>query len=326
VLDALGLDASQYLVYRELVQLPAATAVELAAQMSMPPPDVELALSALEALGLVARSSELPDGYVASPPSIALSALLIRRRDDLRNAEAEVAALADLYRIGDRARTPTGVIDVVRGPVAVAQRFAQLHRAADGEVLGLVKAEIAVVAPEDNVDEDAAIARGVGYRIVVERRSFERLGYFGIITAYLEAGNQVRVTESVPIRMLIADRGLALVPLGASADDPRDGALLVHPSGLLDGLLALFELVWDSAAPVRLQGAEPRTDAANGLDDVDARVLTLLRVGLTDQAIGTQLQLSLRTVQRRVHGLMDRAGVRTRLQLGYEAARRGWLA
>ncbi|MFU8853066.1 hypothetical protein ACNAW0_19065 [Micromonospora sp. SL1-18] len=47
--------------------------------------------------------------------------------------------------------------------------------------------------------------------------------------------------------------------------------------------------------------------------------------GLTDQALATQLRTSLRTVQRRVGHLMDIAKVRTRIQLGFQAARRGWL-
>jgi DNA-binding NarL/FixJ family response regulator len=34
--------------------------------------------------------------------------------------------------------------------------------------------------------------------------------------------------------------------------------------------------------------------------------------------------MSLRTVQRRIRGLMDTAGVDTRIQLGWYAARAGW--
>jgi hypothetical protein len=35
--------------------------------------------------------------------------------------------------------------------------------------------------------------------------------------------------------------------------------------------------------------------------------------------------MSLRTVQRRVHQLMERAAVTTRFQLGHAAAQRGWV-
>jgi hypothetical protein len=59
------------------------------------------------------------------------------------------------------------------------------------------------------------------------------------------------------------------------------------------------------------------------LDDLDSQVLSLLLVGLNDRAIAFHLRTSLRTVQRRVRHLMDRAGARTRTQLGWKAARLG---
>src|SRR4051812_767477 len=55
-------------------------------------------------------------------------------------------------------------------------------------------------------------------------------------------------------------------------------------------------------------------------------VLSLLLAGLTDASVAKQLDLGLRTVQRRVKRLMDLTGVTTRLQLGWHAYERGWVA
>ena len=54
-------------------------------------------------------------------------------------------------------------------------------------------------------------------------------------------------------------------------------------------------------------------------------MLALLLHGLTDQAIGGQLGMSQRTVQRRVRQLMERAGASSRFQLGHAVAHRQWL-
>ena len=48
-------------------------------------------------------------------------------------------------------------------------------------------------------------------------------------------------------------------------------------------------------------------------------------VGSTDAAVANQLGLGLRTVERRIRSLMQRAGVDTRIQLGWQARDRGWL-
>lgn len=103
------------------------------------------------------------------------------------------------------------------------------------------------------------------------------------------------------------------------------GALLVHPSGLLDALVALFESEWERATPVRVEHDRVRHPPEVTVTELDTRFLSLLLAGLTDQATAVQLGLSIRTVQRRVRHLMDLAGVQTRLQLGWHAARNGWV-
>jgi DNA-binding NarL/FixJ family response regulator len=50
-----------------------------------------------------------------------------------------------------------------------------------------------------------------------------------------------------------------------------------------------------------------------------------LLAALTGQAVANQLGLSMRTVKRWVRALMDLVAAESRLQLGFQAARRGWL-
>ncbi len=61
------------------------------------------------------------------------------------------------------------------------------------------------------------------------------------------------------------------------------------------------------------------------LDRRDAHILTLLSDGRSDATIARQSGVSLRTVERRVHALMDKLGAKTRFQAGAQAARRGWI-
>lgn len=53
-------------------------------------------------------------------------------------------------------------------------------------------------------------------------------------------------------------------------------------------------------------------------------MLALVLAGLTDEAAASRLGVSRRTVQRRIAELMAKAGVDSRIQLGWHAARRGW--
>jgi len=325
VLDVLGLDDAEELAYRALVEVPSYDAGSLAERLGCHPIEAARSLAALETLGLAARSSGGTDRYVASPPSVALAALAVRREEELRRAQREIESLTEVYRGTDADRSVSDVVDVVRGARAVGQRFAQLQMTAREEVLGFVKADIAVVSPEENTEEAAAVTRGVQYRVVIERSSFERPGFFAAASDSLKAGEEVRVVQELPIRLLIVDRRIALVPL-PSGPDRSVGALIVHRSGMLDALIALFDRVWRDGLPLVL-GTDGVVEGTSGdsLSDMDARILGLLLAGLTDQAVANQLGLSMRTVQRRVRALMDLVSADTRLQLGFQAARRGWV-
>lgn len=324
MLGALGLDAVEEAAYRRLVTLASGSAESIASLEGLPAPAVRAALGSLEDKGLVARSTATPGDFVASPPALALGSLIVQRQDEMRRAELELQRLAEEYRGAAVSRELTEVVDVVHGAQAVAQRFAQLQRGATTEVLALVRSSIAVVAPEENVDEEVALARGVSYKVVVERAALERPGFLDLLAESVDAGECIRVADTVPVRLLVADRSLALLPLAPTADDSGSGALVIHPSGLLDALVQLFDLVWAGARDVSPTTGEPLQESLDDVDEVDSRLLTLLLAGLTDQAIGGQLGISVRTVQRRISALMARAGVSTRFQLGHEAARRGW--
>lgn len=326
MLEVLGLAAEEERVYRHLVSQPVGGVAELAAAIGISEMDAGRLLRSLESKGLLARTGPDHDRYIASPPGVALGALVIQRQDELRRAQVEMTELIGIYR-GDRQRDVADVVDLVHGVDAIAQRFAQLQHAARDRVQSLLKPQAAVVTREDNDEtEQSVLARGVAYQAVVERSAFEAPGYFAAVEAAVTSGVQLRVASTVPVRMLLVDREIALIPLvpEASGEQVRD-ALLVHPSGLLDALLALFDFVWDDAVPLGRTSAGIGEVDGDRLEAPDDTILTMLLSGLTDQTIGTQLGLSLRTVQRRVRQLMDRAGVDTRLQLGYEARKRGWL-
>ncbi|WP_344247586.1 helix-turn-helix domain-containing protein [Isoptericola hypogeus] len=327
MLDVLGLDELQERAYRELVQRPAQAAQTLAGALDTEVAQTLSALDSLESKGLVMRSVASPEHFVAAPPELAIGSLIVERQQEIRRAQLELTGLTELYRDSASVRTHTDVIDVVRGRQAVAQHFAQLQRGARREVCALVKPEVAAVSAEENVDEAIALERGVTYRVVIERASLELAGHAQLVAESVQRGELVRVTDTVPLRLLVADRELALLPLiSDGTTEPEVGALLVRPSGLLDALIALFDLVWHQAPPLHSGEDGVREVSGDRLDEVDLRLLTMLRAGLTDRAIVVQLGLSLRTVQRRVHQLMDRADVTTRFQLGLEAAHRGWLS
>lgn len=331
VLAVLGVEPADERAYRALVGRQAATLDELSAELGADREQLARSLALLETRGLVARSGGRHDRYVAAPPTVAIGALLNQHRAELRQVEVTLASLAETYRTAAGERALGDLIEVVSGADAIRFRADQIQRGATNEVL------LFAVPPfrtgdraEHAVSQDSALRRGVRYRTVVARALLEQPGAIERCRDVIGAGGRIRVVEHLPLNMMIADRTEALVPLADGAG--TEGALLIHPSGVLDAVLALFEAVWAASVPLHLDVAEPAVpeedpEALEGLDiqAIDARILSLLLVGLTDRSVASQLGLSMRTVQRRVRHLMDLAGVQTRLQLGWYAARNGWV-
>ncbi|MFI6560099.1 helix-turn-helix domain-containing protein [Streptomyces sp. NPDC050534] len=324
MLGVLGLDETHESAYRALVSVGAADVPDLARRLVLGEQDTERALRRLERHGLAAQSSARPGRWVAAPPAVALGALLTQQRHELEQAELAVALLAEEYRAAAAEPAVHDLVEVVIGAAAVAQRFLQLQLGASEEVCALVTGAPVVVSGPDNEAEEQAAGRGVRYRVVVERSVLDLPDGITELSAALGRDERVRVVDRVPTKLVVADRTLALVPLTTHTAEPA--ALVVHESGLLELLSGLFESVWRDALPLRL-GTEGVTEQEpDGPDATDLEVLSLLLAGLTDASVAKQLDLGLRTVQRRVKRLMELTGVTTRLQLGWHAYERGWVA
>lgn len=95
-------------------------------------------------------------------------------------------------------------------------------------------------------------------------------------------------------------------------------------SVVLDSLIALFESVWENAVECRISREAGLT--LGGTSETDLRTIAhLLALGMSDVAISRHLEISVRTVRRRIKDLMDELRVDSRLLLGVRLAQRGWV-
>ena len=322
-LTTLGLSPEEALLYRALVGLGGTGVDDLAHRCQLPSAAVGDALVALERQGLVAQSAAVPGRWVAAPPGIALRALVNDRRHELEQAELVAARLAEVHRT-DAVGNVHDLVEVVVGASAVGQRFHQLQLGAVEEVCVLVTDQPTAVTAPENQAEDIAAARGVRYRIVLERDVLEQTSQAELV-AVMRRNEEVRVSDRVPTKLVIADGRTAMVPLEADSPDPA--ALVIHSTGLVQSLVSLFDFVWREAWP--LQFASPDVDelveTPPGPDEFDLQVLSLLIAGASDALVARQLDVGLRTIQRRVRSLMDATGASSRIQLGWAAYENGWL-
>lgn len=315
-LSGLGVGPGDERVYRALLAAPGSTPLELAAATGLTLARVRRHVASLARLGLLTGAAQ-DDGDAAdgterltpAAPDVALEVLALRRQEEIAHARLAAADLAEEFRAG-RLRGGDSPVQVLRGREAIAQQFFQTQQMAKSEILILDKPPY-VVEPlrrQDTVQRER-LDKGLRYRAIYDQAGLDGPGRVEATRDLARRGEESRVLADVPLKLVVADRRVALVPFVLPS---AEEILVIQQSALLDGLIALFELLWQRATPLWPAGPV----AHDTLSPVDELLLAHLRAGLTDSAIARRLGVAQRTVERRMSRIMAALGVRTRFQAG----------
>lgn len=322
LLQTAGLSAAEESTYLVLVRQGSAPLPQLADRTGLTAARVRRAVAGLQRKGLVHRTPPPQERVVPVPPDLAVEQLIRQRMEELERTREAAHRLADEAEHLVANRRTEELIEIVSGRAAVGRAFDRVQRTARREMRVLVAPPYAKPNEVNRTQLDREAA-GVNYRAVYDATALADPETAAAAATHLRAGEQARLIESLPTKLAIADRELALLPL-AYASSAHDAALMVHPSGLLDALVALFETVWTLATPLSLADGDALSADAT-ISASDRQLLSLLVAGLTDEAAAVRLGVSRRTVVRRVQHLMELTNSRSRLQLGWQARERGWL-
>jgi DNA-binding CsgD family transcriptional regulator len=256
---------------------------------------------------LVERHPGHPATFQPSRPDVAIAARVNDLRAALDEARLAIPDLLAEYQRGRAAAEPGGLVEVRTGPRAGLQCFL--------EIRAMATEELRVMTDDPEFTGHPAPRRGVRSRGLYASSLLSPAAAtpaMAAVAATVDLAG-VRLAPRLPLRMVIGDRRVAMLPLMTPGS-----VLLVKPSSLLDALVALFDDQWARGYPAR----SPQLPAG-GLAEADLETLRLLATGIKDEAIARQLGVSMRTARRRISGLLARLGAESRFQAGAEAARRG---
>ncbi|MEU1685446.1 helix-turn-helix transcriptional regulator [Micromonospora sp. NPDC005707] len=321
--DLLGLSAQHEMVYRTMLQRPDLNVAGLAECLAVSPDQVREALDVLADLALV-RLDDRGDQVRAMRPQAGLMALLAKVEADVavrqRQVEATRAAIVAIASAHDD-RNRAGEGRILEGVDSVRERLAELAHSARDECLSFTtgRAQSPDTMQAEGPLNQVALQRGVVIRNVYQESFRNDPATLAHARWMASTGGQSRTAPTLPMRLVIVDRKTALVPI--DPEDSRRGALELHSPGVIAGLVALFEQVWQSATPFGEQGALDE----RGLSPQENALLRLLAGGHTDESAARKMAISLRSVQRMMTSLTERLNAASRFQAGVQASRNGWV-
>ncbi|WP_327088480.1 helix-turn-helix transcriptional regulator [Nonomuraea sp. NBC_01738] len=310
-------------LYRTAERRASWDAAEVAAELGADPVDVEAAIGCLEELGLLRPSSHDPAGYLVVNREMALFRLLDLERSIAGRFQHELArcreGLSTLLRdFTPGERFDGGVrVEHLRSPAELGAYLD--HRA------GLVKRRELVIhadAPEQETlaRDTGVLSRGVTLRILYPAEVAARDRVREHCRELLRHGADIRVGGYLPLRMVVMDDDLALLPI-----DPHDasyGSVAVHSIEIVKAMSSVFTYHWSAAAPI----AEAAEGSGESLSHQERVIIRMLAVGAKDEMIARRLRVSSRTLSRAIGTLLDRLGVETRFQAAVKVTKMGLLA
>ena len=246
-LQRLGLTSYEARAYLALLRRDSSTAAETARLAGLPRQRVYDVLSGLVEKGLASTRPGKAVKYAAAPPDQALENLIARHRTELAELERDTTSMLDslqpAYLAGQEHTDPLEYIEVLRDRRAINERFAELEAGIKDEILVFTKPPYATPIFED--DEGLAVVSSHRARSVYEFSAFDDARSAEAIRRYIEAGEDARFVEELPLKLVIIDEQIVMFGI----EDPVGGSSILtmivvdHPS-LARLLKVAFEAVW----------------------------------------------------------------------------------
>jgi HTH-type transcriptional regulator, sugar sensing transcriptional regulator len=248
-LEAFGLTRNEARIYLALLRTPRATAAELGDLSGVPRAKVYGVLRGLVAKGFALPLSGQVARFQAVAAELALQGWLAQRehqREFASDADQHLAAaLSEVLptpQPSDGAEPAPAYVEAVSGQARIAETSEQLLSSAQTRILMVQQPPYFQPPSRWNKLEIAAIRRGVDVRVIYSREAVDDERRYRPL---LEAGAELRVLDTAPMKLLTSDGTEALVALR----DPLTGeqgvtSASIHHPDLVAALELMFEQEW----------------------------------------------------------------------------------
>jgi DNA-binding NarL/FixJ family response regulator len=245
---------------------------------------------------------------------------LVRDQELLLAGSQRLADAQARFGTGMNGRFPEHLVSVLNDRAEISALSASLVNTARKDWMTLEDLRTEMPLTDDFAQPPlAASADRVRCRSIYAASAMDDPVARRIIHTCAEAGEQARLLPDVPMKMKLADRATAMLPITPTG---TAGALVIRAPVIIAALREYFELLWDRATPLKAQRSIPPADR---LTPAQQAVLEMMAEGLHDDAIARRAGLSTTTVRRHISAIVTRLNVTSRFAAGAAAQRRGWV-
>jgi sugar-specific transcriptional regulator TrmB len=244
----LGLTTYEARAYVTLVRRDSFTAAQIARTAGLPRQRIYDVLASLVEKGLASARPGTVVKYGALAPDLAVERLVTGRREAMtaleRDAGDVISRLGPEFQAGRAHSDPLEYIEILRDRGAISERFRGLQAGVKTEILVFTKPPYAT-PPQENLG-GIEVARSHLARSVYELDVLDDPAMARSIRRFVEAGEQARFVDQVPLKLVIVDEAIVMCTLQNPIAGAEDLTIMVveHPA-LARTLKLAFNRVWD---------------------------------------------------------------------------------
>ncbi|MFJ9762442.1 LuxR C-terminal-related transcriptional regulator [Streptomyces erythrochromogenes] len=291
--------------------------------------EAEDSVDRLKSLGILTPAPGTENGYTTVEPATALTRLLALENElteewyrGRRKRQTAIEELMKRFPLHTESAT-SAQIEILMSPSDVNDFLEE--SAADARTLEQAM-HPGGVPPIELIDDmllrDAEVLdRGVRLQGIYARHLATIPYLRNYLTDVSREGADVRLADTLPLRMILIDGATAFLPL-----DPQDssaGAFALRSPEVVRSLSAVFAFHWSVAVPLGATRGGGATDLE--LTPEEQVAVRMMAMGAKDEAIARHLGFSTRTLSRMISRMLERLGVETRFQAAAKLTHAGVL-
>ncbi len=276
-LESLGLTTGEAQIYLALLRSGGTLgASALSTATGLPRTGVYPLLNSLAKRGIVEAEAGYGSRFTAMRPTQALPALIARESEEQRAKLLErerlaselveqLEALAEPVESGGEAE----IIQVLRDPRVVRERFERLQLEAQGQIDVFVKEPY--FANPENPTQDEALRRGVRMRGLYERAVMSGPLIEPYMASWISKGEEARIYNGIlPHKLAIFDKRAVLMHLAMAGE--KMTTLFVRHSELAISLVMLFDALWERSEPFTTTHADNSSRLKHSRSETKAEI------------------------------------------------------
>ena len=250
-LQQLGLNAYESRSYLVLLGHPKFKALELAARAHVPRQKIYEVLDSLVEKGFAQVVQEKTKLFSAVEPSLAIPGYLGRKRqmleqeltDNGRAGANLIDDLASLYSEGQGGRGTLDFLRIVTEPAQTAAEYRRMLSEVRTEYVEFSRPPYAVDPLDEKLVKQAG-SNGVACRLLLEAASLDT-EHRQRLTDYMTSGVQVRIADSLPMKLAVFDGQHGMVALlDPVLTRPSWTSVVFDHDGFAEAMSGLFETHW----------------------------------------------------------------------------------